>query len=97
MKVRIFFGDEDVAAVKTRLALGWRNNFYGIFFQQIHHLCAEDLGVLAVHCGGEHTVEARWSSSELESITSSYRSHCPCLPGLGPRGKGLKRLCRLAA
>ncbi len=51
--------------------------FYGSFFQQIHHLCAEHLGVLAAHCGGEHTAKVRWSSSELKSITSSYLSHYP--------------------
>ncbi len=94
----IFFGDKEVAAVNAWLALGWRNNFYGSFFQQIHHLCIEDLSVLAVHCGGEHTVEAWWSSSELKSIALSYRSHYPCWhTGDGPRGKGLKQLCRPAA
>ncbi len=54
--------------------------------------------VLAAHCGGEPTTKARWSSSELECITSSYYSHYPLwhtgdgLPGLGPRGKRLKQL-----
>ncbi len=58
---------------------------------------------LAAHCGGKHTAEARWSSSELESITSSYHSHYPLwytgngLPDLGLRGKRLKWLYRLAA
>ncbi len=73
----IFFGDEEVAAVKALLALGCKNYLYGSFFQQIHHLCAEDLGVLAAHCGGEHIAKLRWSLNELESITSSYRSHYP--------------------
>ncbi len=57
-----------------------------------------DLGILSAHCGGEHTAEIWWPLSELESITSSYCSLYPLwhtgdgLPGLGPRGKGLKHL-----
>ncbi len=31
----------------------------GSFFQQIHHLCAEDMSVVAARLGGEHTVEVR--------------------------------------
>ncbi len=44
------------------------------------YLSRKDLGVLAVHCGGEPTLMHRgWPT------------------GLGPHGKGMKWLCRLAA
>ncbi len=94
----ILFGDEEVTAVKAWLAQSWINHFYGSFFQQRHHLWAQNTSVLALHWGGDHAAEARGSSSELEWITSFYYLHNPLwhsgdgLPGLGPRGKGLDKL-----
>ncbi len=94
----ILFGDEEVTAVKAWLAQSWRNHFYGSFFQQRHHLWAQNASVLALHRGGDHAAETRGSSSELEWITSFYYPHDPLwhsgdgLPGLGPRGKGLDKL-----
>ncbi len=68
------------------------------FFQQRHHLWAQNASVLALHRGGDHAAETQGSSSELEWITSFYYPHNPLwhsgdgLPGLGPRGKGLDKL-----
>ncbi len=99
----ILFGDEEVTAVKAWLTQSWRDHFYGSFFQQRHHLWAQNASVLALHRGGVHAAETRGSSSELEWITSFYCPHNPIwhsgdgLPGLGPRGKGLDKLEWLAA
>ncbi len=73
----ILFGDEEVTAVKAWLAQSWRNHFYGSFFQQRHHLWAQNASVLALHRGGDHAAETRGSSSELEWITSFYYPHNP--------------------
>ncbi len=94
----ILFGDEEVTDVKAWLAQSWRNHFYGSFFQQRHHLWAQNASILALHRGGDHAAETRGSSSELEWITLFYYPHNPLwhsgdgLPGLGPRGKGLDKL-----
>ncbi len=90
----ILFGDEEVTAVKAWLAQSWRNHFYGSFFQQRHHLWAQNASVLALHRGGDHAAETRGSSSELEWITSFYYPHNPLwhsgdgLPGLGRVARG---------
>ncbi len=46
-------------AVEAWLVLGWRDRFYGAFYQQSHHLRAQDMCALALNKGGDHTAEAQ--------------------------------------